>query len=252
VPLKSPREKFKLRPSVPRQAGIARFDLVSAILVSLAVGFSAGRVWSGTERHVVDSFHTLLYSKALPMNWLGVPVGKNPLDQEIYGEILWDTRPDVLLEMGTFKGGSAYYFASLFELMGNGRVMTVDIERQPNLPKSPRITYMLGSSTSPEIVQQIKASLKPGEKVMVVLDSDHQEKHVRKELEIYGAMVTPGQYLVVEDTNVNGHPVFPQFGPGPAEATADFLQSNPNFVADRERERYPFTFNPGGWLKRVR
>jgi cephalosporin hydroxylase len=238
--------------------GIRRFDLVAAILVSLTVGFSAGRIWSGTERHVIDAFHRLLYYNAqFDTHWLGVPVGKIPTDQWVYQELLWETKPDVLLEMGTlemgtFKGGSALYYASLFDLIGNGRVITVDIEKQPNLPAHPRITYLTGSSTAPEIVQQIRGMLRSGEKVMAVLDSDHSAQHVRKELDLYGAMVTPGQYIVVEDTNVNGHPVYSEFGPGPAEATADFLKTHPEYQPDRTREKFLVTFFPGGWLKHVR
>jgi len=87
-------------------------------------------------------------------------------------------------------------------------VITVDIEREPDLPRHARIMYLLGSSTSPEIVRQIEALVKPGETVMAVLDSDHHAPHVLKELETYSRMVTPGQYLVVEDTNINGHPVW--------------------------------------------
>jgi cephalosporin hydroxylase len=87
---------------------------------------------------------------------------------------------------------------------------------------------------------------------MVVLDSDHHRDHVRNELRLYSDMVSPGCYLIVEDTHFNGHPIVPKFGPGPWEAVEEFLAAHPNFERDRSRERFLLSFNPGGWLKRVR
>jgi cephalosporin hydroxylase len=86
--------------------------------------------------------------------------------------------------------------------------------------------------------------------VMAVLDSDHSYEHVLKELEAYGPLVTPGCYMIVEDTNVNGHPVVPDHGSGPAEAVETFLNESAFFDVDRDRERLLMTFNPGGYLRR--
>lgn len=182
---------------------------------------------------------------------MGALVQKYPNDLVTYQELVWESKPDVLIEMGTLRGGSAYYFASLFDLMGRGRVITVDIQKFPNLPVHPRITYLLGSSTSPDIVHEIKELIKPGERVMVSLDSDHHAPHVLRELEIYSRMVTPGQYLVVEDTSINGRPALPGWGPGPAEAITAFLTQNHDFAPDKSREKFLITSNPGGWLKRI-
>ena len=88
-------------------------------------------------------------------------------------------------------------------------------------------------------------------KVMVILDSDHSEKHVARELEIYSQLVSPGCYLIVEDTNVNGHPVFPNHGPGPMEAVEKFLQARQDFTVDRDMEKFYLTFNPKGYLKKM-
>ena len=85
---------------------------------------------------------------------------------------------------------------------------------------------------------------------MVVLDSDHSRDHVLQELELYAPLVTPGCYLVVEDTNVNGHPVSPGFGPGPMEAVTEFLGTTDDFEVDRGREKLMLTFNPSGYLRR--
>ncbi len=87
---------------------------------------------------------------------------------------------------------------------------------------------------------------------MVILDSDHSRDHVAKELELYADLVTPDSYLVVEDTNVNGHPVNRTHGPGPMEALDRFLASRNDFYRDRNRERYLMTFNPKGFLRRAK
>jgi cephalosporin hydroxylase len=169
----------------------------------------------------------------------------------IYQEIIHELRPDVIVETGTFNGGSALYMASLFDLLGGGRVITVDLDPQPNLPTHPRINYVRGlSSTSPEAVSKVKAMIGDDALVMVILDSDHSRDHVLDELRIYGQLVTPGQYLIVEDTNVNGHPVFPEFGPGPTEALDLYLKETDLFEIDPTREKFYMTFNPRGYLKR--
>lgn len=184
--------------------------------------------------------------------WMGARILKNPMDLWTYQEILSENRPDLIIECGTNKGGSAYYFAHLFDLLDNGRVITIDIAEYPAKPLHPRIEYVLKSSTSPECMELVRSRIKPGEKVMVILDSDHSQAHVAKELSLYAPIVTRGQYMVVEDTNVNGHPVSRGHGAGPMEALLDFMKTNHDFEIDRHRERFKLTFQPSGWLKRVR
>ena len=166
---------------------------------------------------------------------------------------MYETRPDVVVETGTRLGGSSAYFASILDLLGKGRVITVDIVDYPDKPQHDRITYLTGSSTSLEIIERIRELISPDEKVMVFLDSDHSKAHVQRELELYSGLVTAGNYLIVEDTFLNGRPIFSpavQPGPDPMEAVQEFLSENPNFVADRSREKYGLTFNPNGFLKR--
>lgn len=203
----------------------------------------------------IDRFHELYYrtGHATWMNtrWLGVRVFKCPLDLWIYQELLFDLRPDVVVETGTFSGGSALFIAGCMDHIGQGRVLTVDIQAQPDLPVHPRVTYVSGSSTAPDVVDRIAAETSEAGVVMVILDSDHSRDHVLAELQAYAPLVTKGSYLVVEDTNVNGHPVRRDFGPGPMEAVDAFLAQRSDFVVDPEREKFYLTFNPRGFLRRV-
>jgi cephalosporin hydroxylase len=207
---------------------------------------------------VVALFHRLYYYDGLRRNgtwsdtrWLGVPTQKNPLDLWVYQEILFETRPEIVVETGTASGGSALYLASLCDLLGTGRVISVDIDVVEGRPEHERITYLTGSSTSEEIVAKVREQAAGAASVMVVLDSDHRKGHVLDELRLYSALVTVGGYLVVEDTNINGHPVYRKFGPGPMEAVDEFLRGTSDFVIDTKREKFHMTFNPGGYLCRV-
>lgn len=176
---------------------------------------------------------------------------KCPLDLWIYHEIIWDIRPAIVIETGTAYGGSAVYLAEMCDLTRNGEVITIDPHVEPDRPQHPRLTYLVGSSIDPTIVGEVKrrVTLANGP-VLVILDSDHGADHVSAELEAYAPLVTPESFLIVEDTNLNGHPVASWFGPGPAEAVVEFLAKHPEFVQDDRGEAPLMTFNPGGYLRR--
>jgi cephalosporin hydroxylase len=210
---------------------------------------------NGAEaKEVVRRFHTLYYDSHWrtwgKTTWLGLNVLKCPLDLWIYQEIIFKTRPDVIIESGTLHGGTAYYLASICELVDRGRIITIDIDTG-KIPRRehPRLTYLNGSSVAPEIVASVRESIRPSEKVMVILDSDHAKDHVLAELRTWGPMVTVGNYLIVEDTNVNGHPVLPDHGPGPMEAVEEFLTEEKRFVIDDACEKFFMTCNPRGYLR---
>jgi cephalosporin hydroxylase len=202
-------------------------------------------------RQAVRQFHTYYYPRFRQTYWFGVRTWKCPLDLWIYQEILFETRPDLVIETGTNMGGSAHFFACVLDQLGDGRVLTIDVRDLDGRPSHPRITYLTGSSVDREIVARASESLRPGEKVMAVLDSNHHKEHVLSELRAYSRIVTVGQYLIVEDTNLNGRPVLPEYGPGPHEAVQEFLAEDRRFEVDRSREKFMMTFNPGGFLKRV-
>jgi len=184
--------------------------------------------------------------------WLGVQLFKLPNDLWVYQEILHEVRPALVVETGTYRGGSALYMASIMDLLGHGNLVTVELNERENLPEHPRIEYLVGSSTAPEIVERIRARAADVDgPVLVVLDSYHGRDHVVGELEAYHSLVTPGSYLIVEDTAHNGHPIKKGWGPGPWEAVEIFLAKHPEFVPDRARERYLHTSDPRGFLRRT-
>jgi cephalosporin hydroxylase len=191
------------------------------------------------------------------MHWLGTKAIKPPFDFWVYQEILYETRPDVVVETGTFRGGSAHFMASIFDLLGHGRITTIDIEKHEGLPQHPRITYLNGDSIAPEIVSRVKESIDANERVMVILDSAHNGKHVLEEMRAYGPLVKAGQYMIVEDTHINLHvpqppPDRPYPRPGPLQAVWDYLDETDRFEIDRSREKFFLTFNPSGYLRCIR
>jgi cephalosporin hydroxylase len=203
----------------------------------------------------IAEFHRTYYDSEVWKDhtaWMGVPTQKLPLDLWVYQELLYELRPDLIIETGTYSGGSAMYLASICDLLGHGRIVSVDIAPQNPLPEHPRIEFVTSSSTDPAIVERLRGEAAAERTVIVLLDSDHSYAHVRDELAAYHSVVTPGSYLVVEDSNINGHPVLPEFGPGPMEAIDEFLPQHPEFEIDEHCERFLVTFNPRGFLRRTR
>jgi cephalosporin hydroxylase len=200
---------------------------------------------------IVDAFHTEYYNSGVwfhGTHWMGCPVQKCPLDLWVYQSILFETRPDFIIETGSGFGGSALFMAHVCDILGKGKIISVDIKDIPRA-KHDRITYMCGSSIDPSILARLKEIVP--DKALVILDSDHTKGHVQQELKLYEPFVAKGSYLIVEDTNVNGHPICSDHGPGPFEAVSEFLLLNKDFKIDLNCERFLMTQNPGGYLKRI-
>jgi len=203
--------------------------------------------WVSSEYHkhyVHDSLHRTV-------TWQGTPIVKNPFDLVVYQELIHELKPDVIVECGTFRGGSTVFFSDMCRISGGGSVVSVDIEARDDRPQRDNISYVIGSSVDEDTVAEVRSHIKPDDTVMVILDADHSKEHVLSELEVYSDLVTVGNYLIVEDTDINGHPVKPGWGPGPMEAVQELLETTDKFVVDKEPERFSVTFCPNGFLKKV-
>lgn len=196
------------------------------------------------------------------MTWLGIPIIQLPEDIVIIQELLWKVRPDVIIEAGIAHGGALILYASLLELMGHGRVVGIDVEiRKYNRlaiqshPMSRRITLIERSSTDDATVAEVRGLVRPDDTVVVMLDSNHSQDHVRDELERYAPLVSPGSYLIVFDTVMtrvhdapNGQSSW--VNDSPLAAVEAFLSAHPEFEQDRNYERLRVTYCTGGFLRR--
>jgi len=180
------------------------------------------------------------------------------MDLLVLQEIIYETKPEFIIETGTYKGGTALFFAHMLDILGKGKVITIDI-RNEKIPEHPRIIRIIGSSIAKETETKVK-EIVGDSPCMVFLDSAHDKQHVLAELEIYSKFVGIDCYLVVADTNLNGHPVLPLYAKrddgkvtygGPMEAVKEFLKKHREFVIDKSREKLYFTFFPSGFLRKV-
>jgi len=204
-------------------------------------------------RAAADMFHieyydSLCWTKTF---WRGIPLLKCPLDLWIYQELIHSIKPDLIIETGTFNGGSALYLANMQDYNDVGRVISVDISDRPRRPVHPRITYLNGSSLDDGVVACIEEAASGCERVMVILDSNHTADHVFDEMNVYSKLVTVGSYMIVEDTNLGGNPVWPEHGPGPKDAVEEFIKTAPNYVIDENCHKFMMSFNYRGYLKKI-
>lgn len=230
-----------------------------AVAGAIFVGDRIVRAPADRDARIANAFFRQYYGKRIHRTtyWFGVPIQQTPTDMWMIQQIIADLRPDFLIETGTFKGGSALYYASVVQGLGlPTRIITVDIEDQ--LDRAPelavfrdRVIPLIGDSVGPDTVRRI-ADIVGGRPAVVLLDSLHRKDHVLKELELYAAFVPVGGYMIVFDTDLNGHPVRPEYGPGPMEAVEEFLKTDGRFVSDAARERFLLTMCPKGYLKRIK
>ena len=191
------------------------------------------------------------------LHYRGVRTLKLPLDMWNYQEIIFENNLHWVIETGTRHGGSALFFADLLAAGGReGGVVSIDVTHDaldPAVTTHPRIRLLLGDSAANSILKQAM-ELVPAQRqggLLLMLDSDHAAPHVRRELTAWVPLLRRGDYLVVEDTIVNGHPVRPEFGPGPMEAIVAYLAANPGrLLADEARERkFGCTFAHRGYFR---
>jgi cephalosporin hydroxylase len=228
----------------------------------------------GNDQHAFKkSFDALqaadAYDYAYLWKWMGVPIIQVPADIVVTQEVIWTTKPDIIIETGVARGGSVVFMASLLELIGNGVVIGVDIDIRPHNrdaierhPMSKRVRLIEGSSIAPETLAKVRAEIPKVASVMVVLDSDHSRDHVLAELRAYAPLVTAGCYLVVADT-ILGHVEEQRAnsrrskiwfkGNEPLAALNTYLLETDRFEPDAAiNGKLIFASSPGGYLRCTR
>jgi len=236
--------------------------ITGVIVLGMVALLSLGaRKWLSPDE-IVEEFQKVYFTAdRLKTNFLGIASLQYPTDNWTMQEIISEVKPDVIVETGTNAGGTALFYATILEKVNaQGRVITVDIaEQDTRATQMPiwkeRIEAIRGSSVSEDVVEKIRARVR-GLKVLVTLDSLHTKEHVLKEMQLYSPLVSLNSYLVVQDTQLMGHPIplrmyTHEGNEGPFEAVQEFMASNKNFVIDGQRERFLLTANPSGFLKRV-
>lgn len=235
-----------------------RQDLIAAALRSLwPERGQPGEVVIPDERtcaQIAALFHQLYYYDD-QHTWRrtvyrGVHIQKCPLDLWRYMEIVASLRPDLVIETDAKGGGTALLIADLCDSLGRGRVVTMGIEDDPEWPRHPRITYWHGDPMDPVVTRRARSLADDSPVTLVFANSSHRAEVVRRELETYGPLVTPGSYMIIENTNIHGHPVRPDLPDGPLEGVRLFLVESEDFEVDRELEGYWLTFNPSGYLRK--
>jgi cephalosporin hydroxylase len=207
-----------------------------------------------------ETYHRWYYDSQVwtQITYKGVPIQKWVGDLWNYQEIIHRLRPRLIVEFGSYNGGSAVYFADLVQqIWPAGKVLAVDVDlsRLYETGKThPAIEWMQASSADPAVagrIRMLRESL--AGPVFFIIDSDHRKQHVMAELENIRQVTRPGDYVVVEDGNVNGHPILPGWGEGPYEALDEYFSRYPSdYQRDEKQEgKFGFTFAPKGYLVRV-
>ncbi len=211
--------------------------------------------------------HSSRYEYSYHFTWLGRPIIQFPQDMIAIQEIIWQVKPDLIIETGIAHGGSLIFYASMLELLGgDGQVLGIDIDiREHNLveiekhPMFKRITMIEGSSIDEEIAKQLYDFAKGKNQILVLLDSMHTHDHVLKEMELYSPLVTKGSYLVVFDTIIEDMPedffLDRTWGKGnnPKTAAQEFLKTTDRFIVDKEIEnKLLITVAPDGYLRCIK
>lgn len=212
-----------------------------------------------SEEKITEEYHRWYYDTGVwqRTTFLGVECAKSVSDMWNYQEIIVELKPVLIVEFGTFKGGSALFFSSLLKMVNpESRVITVDIDAEkidPLVKRDPHIEVLSMSCLDERVEKRIRALQAEREgRTFAILDSNHRKEHVLAEIGLMSRILKPGDYLVVEDGNINGHPVRPGWGEGPLEAITEYLAGNPDsFYRDVKREKkFGFTFAPHGFLIR--
>lgn len=200
------------------------------------------------RKRILEEIQERLMTKS---TYWGIPTLKNPMDFWVYQELIYRCMPDYLIEIGNFNGGSTLAFAHIFDLLGRGQVIGVDIDHSKLYDAAlehSRIIFMEGCAV--KLYDEVADMLEEGSSVMVIEDSSHEFDLTLSIMNLYSRLVTVGNYLIVEDGICHhGLDVGPK--PGPFEAIQAFLDKDNSFEVDRSCENFGITWNPSGFLKKI-
>lgn len=212
-----------------------------------------------SKQSLINEFIKLYFNKKCWTNiqWLGVPIYQSVFDLFNIAEIVFITKPQIIIEIGTNKGGFALFLASLLNLMEmkEGFVIAIDKKPKPeiNHPLGRQIVFVQGDSLAYGTILKVKYQCNNDKTIMLLLNSNHKMEHVLQEIAAYSPLVSVGHYMIVQDGCVNNHPVMPKFGPGPYEAVEEFIKGNNEFIIERNwEEKHLCTFHPNGYLRRIK
>ncbi|MFA5374638.1 MAG: CmcI family methyltransferase [Dehalococcoidia bacterium] len=183
--------------------------------------------------------------------YFGEKAQKSPIDAWIYQEIIFETKPDVIIEIGNANGGGTLFLAHICDLLGRGRVIGIDLSHADiaeQVKKHPRITFIQGDAC--QRFECVEEQISKDDRVLVIEDSSHTYDNTLSVLRLYSTLVKPGDYFIVEDS-ICHHGLSIGPNPGPYEAIETFINENSDFEIDRSRESFLITWNPRGYLKRI-
>jgi cephalosporin hydroxylase len=194
--------------------------------------------------------------------WMGYPALKCPTDIWVYQEIIFEVKPDVIIEIGNRFGGSTLFLASMLDLLGKGEVVGVDIDHSVFQPSHDRFHLITGDSANDDVISQVRSKCE-GKRVMLVHDGIHTRDGVLTDLRNYSEFISPGSYFIVEDgiigvtgyigggeaASLAGNFLVPRLDT-PLQAIEQFIAENDEFEIDKSREKYILTDNPNGYLRR--
>jgi len=208
------------------------------------------RRWNHGLRQWMIRYHQhVLFDK---VTWMGTTARKMVLDAWVYQQIIFEVKPDFIIEIGNAEGGSAKFLANMLDLLGRGEVIAVDIDHSLFQVEHPRIRKVTGDSLAPDTLMRV-AEIAGSGRGLLIHDGDHARDHVLRDLRAYSQFVAVGSYFIVEDTVIDLFRAGDGLGTldGPLGAVEQFVQEDPRFQIETSREYFLITFNPHGYLKRI-
>ena len=183
--------------------------------------------------------------------WFGREALKNPFDAWVYQEIIYNTKPTIIIEIGNYSGGSTLYLATILDGLGFGKILGVDMnqEKVKDLNHN-RISWITGDATSLDVYDKVKNEISQDDRVMIIEDSSHEYDSTLSILELYSPLVSKDCYFIIED-GICKEEYIPGPKPGPFEATHEFLKTHSEFQIDKKMEKFFLTYNPDGFLKKI-